>query len=171
MFVSSNLQSNVIEFNGGNEPYILFKIDISGSNTHLIEVSDFINTISWNHKLLLLIEYIITERQHVLSSKRTLKLINNKYAESKIKLHRVSKQSPTTVEFAVIGFQLGYSIAELLNELLNKGAFSPEMTNLLTKFNVHPEMIEAISEELYLMVRRLRPINQFITVYHALKLM
>jgi hypothetical protein len=74
------------------------------------------------------------------------------------------------LELAVTGFQLGFNIAELLNELLKRGANSIEFRNLLIRYNIPIVIVESLSNELDRMIGKLRPINQFITIYYGVKL-
>ncbi len=149
----------------------MFKIDTSNSDKDLIEVDDFVNIITRNHQLFLSLEAIVenryTERMFDLQRSR----IRIPFRKSpNIKLNRVSKQSPTTLELVVSGVKLGFDIAELLNELLKRGANSNEFRNLLIGYNIPIELIDSLSNELNRTLDKLRPINKFITIYYGVKL-
>jgi hypothetical protein len=149
----------------------VFKIDTSNSDKDLIEVDDFVNIITRNHQLFLSLEAIVenryTERMFDLQRSR----IRIPFRKSpNIKLNRVSKQSPTTLELVVSGVKLGFDIAELLNELLKRGANSNEFRNLLIGYNIPIELIDSLSNELNRTLDKLRPINKFITIYYGVKL-
>lgn len=171
MFFFSNLPDNKLLFNNSQDTFVVFKIETTDTGKDLIEVDDFVNLITRNHQLFLSLEAIVenryTERMYDSQRNRTrIPFRRSPY----IKLNRVSKQSPTTLELAVSGFQLGFDIAELLNELLKRGANSNEFRSLLVRYNIPVEFLESLSNELNRMVERLRPINQFITIYYGVKL-
>jgi hypothetical protein len=171
MFLFSNLPENKLLFNDTQNTFVVFKIDTSNTDKDLIEVDDFVNLITSNHQLFLSLEAIIENRY----TKSFYDLQRNKLRSTfrrspNIKLNRVSKQSPTSIELAVLGYQLGFNIAELLNELLKKGANSDEFRNLLRRYNIPNELVESLSNELDKKVEKLRIINKFITIYYGVKL-
>lgn len=171
MFFFSNLPDNKLLFNDTQNTFVVFKIDTTNTDNDLIEVDDFVNLITRNHQLLLSLEAIIENRytDRMFDSQRDRIKIPFRRSPN-IKLNRVSKQSPTTLELAVTGFQLGFDIAELLNELLKRGANSNEFRNLLIRYNIPIVIVESLSNELDRMIGKLRPINQFITIYYGVKL-
>ena len=158
-------------FNDTQNTFVVFKIDTTNTYNDLIEVDDFVNLITRNHQLLLSLEAIVENRytDRMFDSQRNIIKIPFRRSPN-IKLNRVSKQSPTTLELAVTGFQLGFDIAELLNELLKRGANSIEFRNLLIRYNIPIVIVESLSNELDRMIGKLRPINQFITIYYGVKL-
>jgi hypothetical protein len=171
MFFFSNLPDNKLLFNNSEDTFVVFKIETTDTGNDLIEVDDFVNLITRNHQLFLSLEAIVentyTERMFDLKRNR----IRIPFRRSpNIKLNRVSKQSPTTLELAVSGFQLGFDIAELLNELLKRGANSNEFKSLLIRYNIPVELVESLSYELDRMIGKLRPINQFITIFYGIKI-
>jgi hypothetical protein len=171
MFFFSNLPDNKLLFNDTQNTFVIFKIDTSNTDKDLIEVDDFVNLITSNHQLFLSLEAIIENRY----TKSMFDLQRNRLRSTfrrspNIKLNRVSKQSPTTIELAVLGYQLGFNIAELLNELLKKGAKSDEFRNLLRRYNIPNELVESLSNELDKKIEKLRPLNQFITIFYGVKL-
>lgn len=171
MFLFSNLPDNKLLFNDTQNTFVVFKIDTANSDKDLIEVDDFVNLITRNHQLLLSLEAIVENRY----TKSMFNLERNRIRipfrrSPNIKLNRVSKQSPTTFELAVSGVKLGFDIAELLNELLKRGAKSNEFRNLLIRYNISIELVDTLSNELNRMVDKLRPISQFITIYYGVKL-
>ena len=123
MFFFSNLPDNKLLFNDTQNTFVVFKIDTTNTDKDLIEVDDFVNLITRNHKLILSLEAIVENRytDRMFDSQRNRIKIPFRRSPN-IKLNRVSKQSPTTLELSVTGFQLGFDIAELLNELLKRGA-------------------------------------------------
>ena len=171
MFFFSNLPDNKLLFNDTQNTFVVFKIDTTNTDKDLIEVDDFVNLITRNHKLILALEAIVENRytDRMFDSQRNRIKIPFRRSPN-IKLNRVSKQSPTTLELAVTGFQLGFDIAELLNELLKRGANSNEFRNLLIRYNIPIVIVESLSNELDRMIGKLRPINQFITIYYGVKL-
>ena len=171
MFFFSNLPDNKLLFNDTQNTFVVFKIDTPNSDKDLIEVDDFVNIITRNHQLFLSLEAIVenryTERMFDLQRNR----IRIPFRRSpNIKLNRVSKQSPTTLELVVSGVKLGFDIAELLNELLKRGANSNEFRNLLIRYNIPVELVDSLSNELNRMLDKLLPINKFITIYYGVKL-
>ncbi len=171
MFFFSNLPDNKLLFNDTQNTFVVFKIDTTNTDNDLIEVDDFVNLITRNHQLLLSLEAIVENRytDRMFDSQRNRIKIPFRRSPN-IKLNRVSKQSPTTLELAVTGFQLGFDIAELLNELLKRGANSNEFRKLLIRYNIPIVIVESLSNELDKMIGKLRPINQFITIYYGVKL-
>jgi hypothetical protein len=171
MFFFSNLPDNKLLFNDTQNTFVVFKIDTKNTDKDLIEVDDFVNLITRNHQLLLSLEAIVENKytDRMFDSQRNRIRIPFRRSPN-IKLNRVSKQSPTTLELAVTGFQLGFNIAELLNELLKRGANSIEFRNLLIRYNIPIVIVESLSNELDRMIGKLRPINQFITIYYGVKL-
>jgi hypothetical protein len=171
MFFFSNLPDNKLLFNDTQNTFVVFKIDTTNTDKDLIEVDDFVNLITRNHQLLLSLEAIVENRytERMFDSQKNRIRIPFRRSPN-IKLNRVSKQSPTTLELAVSGFKLGFDIAELLNELLKRGANSNEFRNLLIRYNIPVELVESLSNELDRMIEKLRPINQFITIFYGVKL-
>jgi hypothetical protein len=171
MLFFSNLPDNKLLFNDTQNTFVVFKIDTKNTDKDLIEVDDFVNLITRNHQLLLSLEAIVENKytDRMFDSQRNRIRIPFRRSPN-IKLNRVSKQSPTTLELAVTGFQLGFNIAELLNELLKRGANSIEFRNLLIRYNIPIVIVESLSNELDRMIGKLRPINQFITIYYGVKL-
>jgi hypothetical protein len=171
MFFFSNLPDNKLLFNDTQNTFVVFKIDTTNTDKDLIEVDDFVNLITRNHQLLLSLEAIVENRytKSMFDSQKNRIRIPFRRSPN-IKLNRVSKQSPTSLELAVSGFKLGFDIAELLNELLKRGANSNEFRNLLIRYNIPVELVESLSNELDRMIEKLRPINQFITIFYGVKL-
>jgi hypothetical protein len=171
MFFFSNLPNNKLLFNDTENTFVVFKIDTADTNNDLVEVDDFVNLITRNHQLFLSLEAIVENRYTESMFDLQRNTIRIPFRKSpNIKLHRVSKQSPTTFELAVLGFNLGFEIAELLNELLKSGANSKEFKNLLIRHNVPVEFVESLSNELDRMVKKLRLINRLITIFYGVKL-
>lgn len=171
MFFFSNLPDNKLLFNNSEDTFVVFKIETTDTGKDLIEVDDFVNLITRNHQLFLSLEAIVENRytERMFDLKRNRIRIPFRRSPN-IKLNRVSKQSPTIIELAVSGFQLGFDIAELLNELLKRGANSNEFKNLLIRYNIPVELVESLSYELDRMIGKLRPINQFITIFYGIKI-
>lgn len=166
-----NLSNNKLSFNDTKEAFVVFKIETTDNDKDLIDVVDFLNIIKWNHELLLSLEAVTEERyEHLYNTINKQFKISPFNRNSKIKLYRVSKQSPTTVELAIKGVQLGFNIAELLNELLQNGAKSEAFIKLLERYNVPPELIENFINGFENIIRRLRPWNRCITILYGIHL-
>jgi hypothetical protein len=149
MFLFSNLPNNELLFNDKQNTFVVFKIDTHENSNDLIEVDDFVNLIIRNHELFLSLEAIIENKFTERMFNRERNKLKIPFRRSpNIKLNKVSKQSPTIIEFAVSGFQLGFNIAELLNMLLKKGANSDEFKKFLLRFNIPLELTESLSQEL-----------------------
>lgn len=171
MFLFSNLPDNKLLFNDEQNTFVVFKIDTTNTDRDLIEIEDFVSLINHNHQLFLALEGIVENKYNIEMLDIQYKRLKIPFRRSpNIKLNRVSKQSPTSLELAICGFQLGFNIAELLNELLKRGVESDEFINLLHRYNIPDELVEYLSKELNKLVERLRPFNQFITIYYGLKL-
>jgi hypothetical protein len=171
MLLSQHLPNNKLLFDDPDNTFVVFKID-TADNEDLVNVSDFTELIKKNHELLHFLETVIENRfnENMFDRERNRirKPINPR--SSCIKLGRVSKQSPTVFELVVRGIQLGYGIAELLNDLLQKGANSDEFKQLLLRYHIQPELIDAIANDLNRLVTYLRPINKAITIYYGTQL-
>ena len=171
MFLFSNLPDNKLLFNDTQNTFVVFKIDTTNTDKDLVEVEDFVSLINHNHQLFLALEGIVENKYN----KAMLNIQNNRLKipfrrSPNIKLNRVSKQSPTSLELAIHGFQLGFNIAELLNELLKRGVESQEFKNKLHRYNIPDELVECLSKEINKLVEKLRPFNQFITIFYGVKL-
>lgn len=145
MFLFSNLPDNKLLFNDKQNTFVVFKIDTHENSNVLIEVDDFVNLIIRNHQLFLSLVAIIENRFMESMFNRERNKLRIPFRRSpNIKLNKVSKQSPTIIEFAVSGIQLG--------------------------FNIALEFTESLSQELDRMVKKLRPFNQFITNFYEVKI-
>lgn len=171
MFLFSNLPDNKLLFNDTQNTFVVFKIDTTNTDKDLVEVEDFIGLINRNHQLFLALEGIVENKYNIEMLDIRYNRLRIPFKRSpNIKLNRVSKQSPTSLELAIYGFQLGFNIAELLNELLKRGVESDEFKNLLHRYNIPDELAEYLSKELNNLVDKLRPFNQFITIFYGVKL-
>lgn len=171
MFLFSNLPDNKLLFNDTQNTFVIFKIETTETSEKLIEVDDFVNLITMNHKLFLSLEAIVENKySQNMFDKETNKLRIPFRRSPNIKLYRVSKQSPTTIELAILGFQLGFNIAELLNKLLKQGSNSEKFKDLLTHYNIPLELVESLSKELNRMIEKLRLLNQAITIFYGVKI-
>jgi hypothetical protein len=171
MFLFSNLPDNKLLFNDIQNTFVVVKIDGSYTDKDLIEVNEFIRFINQNHRLLLSLEAIVDYN----NNKEVFKFQNdrlkiNSTTSSNIKLNRVSKQSPTTLELAIYGFQLGFKIAELLNELIKFGAKSNKFRDFFIRYNIPPELFDSLSNELDVLVRKLGIIDKSITIFYGVQL-
>lgn len=171
MFLFSNLPDNKLLFNDTQNTFVVIKIDASNTDKDLIEVDDFIRFIKLNHHLLISLEAIVDYN----NKKDVIKLHNdrlkiNSTRSSNIKLNRVSKQSPTTLELAIYGFQLGFKITELLNELMKFGAKSNNFRDFLISYNLPFELFDSLSNELDNLVRKLGIIDKSITIFYGVPL-
>jgi hypothetical protein len=166
-----NLSNNKLSFNDTKEAFVVFKIETTDNDKDLIDVVDFLNIIKWNHELLAVLEAIIENRhKHIYNTRIKQFRIPTFNRNSKIKLYRVSKQSPTNIELAVSSIQLGFNIAELLNELLQNGGQSEAFRNWLSHYNIPLELIESFSSGFDRIIRKLRPWNRFITIYYGINI-
>jgi hypothetical protein len=171
MFLFPNLPDNKLLFNDTQNTFVVIKIDASNADKDLIEVDDFIRFIKLNHHLLLSLEAIVdyNNKKEVIKFHNDRLKINSKRSPN-IKLNRVSKQSPTTLELAIYGFKLGFQIAELLNELMKFGAKSNKFRDFLISYNIPPELFDSVSNGLNDLVKRLGIIDKSITIYYGVGL-
>lgn len=171
MYLFSNLPDNKLLFNDTQNTFVVFKIDSTNTGKDIVEVEDFVSLINLNHQLFLALEGIVENKYNIEMLDIRYNRLRIPFKRSpNIKLNRVSKQSPTSLELAIYGFQLGFNIAELLNELLKRGVESDEFKNLLHRYNISDELVEYLSKELNKLVDRLRLFNQFITIFYGVKL-
>lgn len=171
MFLFSNLPDNKLLFNETQNTFVVFKIDTANTDKDLVEVEDFVSIINRNHQLFLALEAIVENK----FTKGMLDIQNNRLKtpfrkSPNIKLNRVSKQSPTSLELAIHGFQLGFQIAELLNELMKYGANSDGFRQFLIRYNIPSELFETLSHELDLRIKKLSLIDKSITIFYGIKL-
>jgi len=157
MLLSQHFPNNKLLFDDPDNTFVVFKIDTTNKED-LMNVSDFISLFNKNHELLLFLEAVIENRfnENMFNKEKNITRKPLNLRSSCIKLGRVSKQSPTVFELVVRGIQLGYGIAELLNDLLQKGANSDEFKELLLRYHIQPEFIEAIANHLNKLVTYLR---------------